>query len=282
MSGEDAALKQITELAIKHKFWDQSTAGEVNVCRTSSRFCLGVEHGDYNGTELFGVGTDRFIWLAYRPTDTGKIRLLSHNFPDDGVVEFAPGSVRELMTTEERESASWKQFPLGVDYVLTKHGFDLKQGFDAIIYGNIPGRTAFVLNDICKKGCCVCPCRQSVCICVVHAGGGMSRSASLTINLILVNLRVNDLKHKYEFQIVELSQQVENEFIGSPCGQLDQIMIYFAKSGMGTHFNPKTKAITYVELGKTTESDQLRIVGLDTGTTRHGLESSTYNIRSQV
>ncbi|MBD3855178.1 MAG: hypothetical protein IFK92_01380, partial [Acidobacteria bacterium] len=24
--------------------------------RSSSRFCLGVEHGDYNGTELFGVG----------------------------------------------------------------------------------------------------------------------------------------------------------------------------------------------------------------------------------
>ena len=32
--------------------------------RTSSRFCLGVEHGDYNGTELFGVGTDRYIWSA--------------------------------------------------------------------------------------------------------------------------------------------------------------------------------------------------------------------------
>ena len=34
--------------------------------RTSSRFCLGVEHGDYNGMELFGVGTDRFIWMGYR------------------------------------------------------------------------------------------------------------------------------------------------------------------------------------------------------------------------
>jgi galactokinase len=34
------------------------------VHRSSSRFCFGVEHGDYNGTELFGVGTDRFIWLA--------------------------------------------------------------------------------------------------------------------------------------------------------------------------------------------------------------------------
>ena len=34
------------------------------VRRTSSRFCLGVEHGDYNGTALFGVGTDRYIWVA--------------------------------------------------------------------------------------------------------------------------------------------------------------------------------------------------------------------------
>jgi galactokinase len=58
--------------------------------RTSSRFCLGVEHGDYNGTELFGVGTDRFIWLAYKGNGTDKIRLFSGNFPDDGV--FRTGS----------------------------------------------------------------------------------------------------------------------------------------------------------------------------------------------
>ena len=53
--------------------------------RTSSRFCLGVEHGDYNGTELFGVGTDRFIWLAAKPNGTRKIRLYSLNFPEDGI-----------------------------------------------------------------------------------------------------------------------------------------------------------------------------------------------------
>ena len=59
--------------------------------RTSSRFCLGVEHGDYNGTELFGVGTDRYIWLQYKKNDSGRIRLLSGNFPDEGVLEFRPG-----------------------------------------------------------------------------------------------------------------------------------------------------------------------------------------------
>jgi galactokinase len=47
------------------------------VRRSSSRFCLGVEHGDYNGTELFGVGTDRFIWLAYKPNGTPRTRLFS-------------------------------------------------------------------------------------------------------------------------------------------------------------------------------------------------------------
>ena len=53
----------IAQLASAAKEHGLDVAGG-KVRRTSSRFCLGVEHGDYNGTELFGVGTDRFIWLA--------------------------------------------------------------------------------------------------------------------------------------------------------------------------------------------------------------------------
>ena len=63
--------------------------------RSSSRFCLGVEHGDYNGTELFGVATDRFIWMAYKPNDTDRIKLFSGNFPDDGIIDFKLGNVPE-------------------------------------------------------------------------------------------------------------------------------------------------------------------------------------------
>lgn len=139
MVGEAEAVERLNELATKHDFWDSSAASDVQVCRTSSRFCLGVEHGDYNGTELFGVGTDRFIWLAFRPNSSGRVRLVSHNFPEEGVVELSPGTTTTLMTSEERASSSWKQFPFGVDFVLTKQGFKLKQGFDAVIYGNIPG-----------------------------------------------------------------------------------------------------------------------------------------------
>jgi len=47
-------------------------------------------------------------------------------------------------------------------------------------------------------------------------------------------------------KIVDLAQAVENEYIGSPCGKLDQIMILFARDGMGTHYRPATRSIEYV------------------------------------
>jgi len=200
------------------------TGGKVR--RTSSRFCLGVEHGDYNGTELFGVATDRFIWAGYKPNNSGRIRLFSANFADDGIIEFEPGNVPQPQSITD----SWGRFPYGVDYILKREGFELTKGFDAVIYGNIPG-------------------------------GGMSRSASLTLNLILSMLDVNNIEVEDKFKIVDMAQAVENDYIGSPCGQLDQIMILFGRHGMGTHYNPKNS------------------VGLDTVTERPGLEKSTYKIR---
>lgn len=212
--------------------------------RTSSRFCLGVEHGDYNGTELFGVGTDRFIWLAYKPNGTDKIKLFSGNFPDDGVIEFKIGNVPQPKSSDIADT--WGRFPYGVDYILGREGYKLKYGIDGVLYGNIPG-------------------------------GGMSRSASLTLNLILSLLDANNITIENKMQIVDMAQAVENDYIGSPCGQLDQIMILFAREGMGTYYNPKDRSIEYVPIGD--GATDFRIVVLDTGTERPGLEKSTYKIR---
>lgn len=212
--------------------------------RTSSRFCLGVEHGDYNGTELFGVGTDRFIWMAYKPNGTRQVRLFSNNFASDGVASFTLGEVPAPQTADYADN--WARFPFGVDYILHKAGYKLTQGFDAVLLGNIPG-------------------------------GGMSRSASLAINLILSFFDANGIEENDGMKIVDLAQAVENEYIGSPCGKLDQIMIYFAKEGMGAHYNPKARTITHVPLGA--GAADFRIVSLDTGTVRPGLEKSTYRIR---
>jgi len=241
LTGEGkAALEQITDLAKQHKLL--IAGGRVR--RTSSRFCLGVEHGDYNGTELFGVGTDRFIWLAYRPNGTNRVRLFSANFPEDGLIDFELGKVCKPKSAEIAET--WARFPYGVDYILRREGITLTKGIDGVLLGNIPG-------------------------------GGMSRSASLTLNLIASLLDANGIEIEDGMRIVDLAQAVENDYIGSPCGKLDQIMILFAREGMGTYYNPAARTIEYVPLGE--GASDFRIMVMDTGTVRPGLEKSTYRIR---
>lgn len=235
-----AALDKIQKFAKDNRI--DIKGGKIR--RTSSRFCLGVEHGDYNGTELFGVGTDRFIWMAYKPNGTDKVRLFSGNFPDDGVIEFALGNVPEPKS--EETTHTWGRFPYGVDYILRRQGHKLSRGIDGVIYGNIPG-------------------------------GGMSRSASLSLNLILSLFDANSIELDDKMDIVDLAQAVENDYIGSPCGKLDQIMILFAREGMGTYYNPAKRSVDYVPLGEGAED--FRIVVMDTGTERPGLEKSTYKVR---
>ena len=213
-----------------------------SIRRSSSRFCLGVEHGDYNGMELFGVGTDRFLWMAYRPNDTGRLRLFSGNFPGDGLVDLDLSRLPEPATLPD----SWARFPAGAAWMLSQESGPLTRGMDAVLVGNIPG-------------------------------GGMSRSASLTLNLLISLAEVNGLPMTRDMGLVDLAQAVENHYIGSPCGNLDQIMILFAKAGMGTHYRPSDHSIRHVPLGS--GAPDFRIMTLDTGTVRSGLEKSTYRIR---
>ncbi len=232
------------EIILKYAKDNSIDIKEGKIRRTSSRFCLGVEHGDYNGTELFGVGTDRFIWLTYKPNGTKKVRLFSGNFPDDGVIEFELGNVPEPKSAEIAQT--WGRFAYGTEYILRREGYKLSQGIDGVLYGNIPG-------------------------------GGMSRSASLTLNLILSLFDANGIEVREKIKIVDLAQAVENDYIGSPCGQLDQTMILFAREGMGTYYNPNDRSIDYLPIGSGVSD--FRIVVLDTGTDRPGLEKSTYAVR---
>ena len=102
---DESAIQRLVGIASEKGL--DITNGKIR--RTSSRFCLGVEHGDYNGTELLGVGTDRFIWLAYKPNSSDRIRLFSANFPDDGVIEFSQKKIPQPETVED----SWARFPYG-------------------------------------------------------------------------------------------------------------------------------------------------------------------------
>ncbi len=238
----DHAETEIHEklLSLAHAKGLDIDGGQVR--RSSSRFCLGIEHGDYNGLELFGVGTDRFIWLAYKANRLGRIRIFSENFPEDGVVDISLQSSPDPADVAD----SWARFPHGVSAILRASGYALTTGFDAVLLGNIPG-------------------------------GGMSRSASLALNLLATFFEVNRISGAEGMAMVDLAQRVETDYIGSPCGKLDQIMIYYAKAGMGTFYDPTSGKIEHIPFGG--DADAFRLVSLDTGTKRPGLEKSTYKVR---
>mmetsp|Transcript_17676 Transcript_17676/g.54788 ORF Transcript_17676/g.54788 Transcript_17676/m.54788 type:complete len:291 (-) Transcript_17676:30-902(-) len=110
------------------------------------------------------------------------------------------------------------------------------------------------------------------------------RSASLCLNLIATWLDVNQATLPPPApgslaREVELAVQVENAYVGSPCGNLDQIMIWHARENAGTLYEPEAKKISYIPLGA--GAPDFAFVALDTGTDRPGLEKSTYKIRRE-
>ena len=110
------------------------------------------------------------------------------------------------------------------------------------------------------------------------------RSASLCLNLIATWLDVNEATLPPPApgslaREVELAVQVENAYVGSPCGNLDQIMIWHARENAGTLYEPEAKKISYVPLGA--GAPDFAFVALDTGTDRPGLEKSTYKVRRE-
>lgn len=235
--GSAAAARSQLLAAAQHCALDV-TRGKV--LRVSSRLCLSVEHGDYNGTDLVGIGVDRFLWIAFAHNDSGRVRAFSSAFPGQGVVTF--GTTRADSAPGERD-ASWAAFARGAACVLREHGLPLARGADLVVHSEIPG-------------------------------GGMSRSAALSIALLLALCEQPQRAASDRMRLARMAQQVENDHVGSPCGILDPLMIACAQSGRATIHRQRTHRIEHVAWGGQTEG--LCLLALDTGRSRHGLQHATY------
>ena len=209
--------------------------------RISSRLCLGVEHGDYNGAELLGIGIDRFLWIAARDNSTRTARLFSCNRPDDGVVVFDPATPQKA--SRNAAASDWSPFAHGAADVLRSRGHAVRRGFDAVVYSEIPG-------------------------------GGMSRSAALSIALLLTFAAEPRALLADRMELARMAQAIENEHLGSPCGILDPLVIAHAHRGAAVRYQPDGHRVTHIPWGG--DPMQLCVLALDTGRSRHGLQQATY------
>lgn len=195
------------------------------------------EHTDYNGGHVFPCALSFGTYGIVAKRDDKKVRMYSLNFEDIGIVEF------NLDSIEYDKSHDWVNYPKGVAKVLADKGFIAENGFDILVYGNIPN------------------------------GAGLSSSASLEL-LMAVILNDNCNFNIDMVDLVKTCQEAENKFIGVNCGIMDQFAIGMGQDKCAILLDCNTLKYRYSEINM----EGCSIVIGNTNK-RRGLADSKYNER---
>jgi galactokinase len=192
------------------------------------------EHTDYNNGYVLPCAINFGTYLLARPNADQVVRLASENF--DFTAEVTLGE------PFSRQGDHWVNYPLGVyDQFVQRH---LKvQGADLLYYGNIPN------------------------------GAGLSSSASIEV---VTAVMLNELTHAGlpMMEMVKISQQAENQFVGVNCGIMDQFAVGFGKRDHALFLDISTMKYELVPLKL---ADYCIIVA--NTNKRRGLADSKYNER---
>ncbi len=148
-------------------------------------------HTDYNGGVVLGAAIDRGIEVAVAPRTDEIINLKSST--RDHVVSVGLDRLQRL-----HNENYWANYPLGVLQVLQQEGLDAERGFDLAVTSTLP------------------------------VGAGLSSSAALELATAYALGALYG--HTYTREVlVHVCRRAENEFVGVPCGILDQGVSAYGK-----------------------------------------------------
>lgn len=209
----------------------------IRVFFSPGRVNLIGEHTDYNGGNVFPCALSFGTYGAIALRDDKTVRMYSENFKDLGIITF------DIDDLKNEEKHDWANYPKGVISVLLNHGYDVKQGFDMVVFGNIPN------------------------------GAGLSSSASLELLMgVMVDKIFNFNIDRVE--LVKYCQESENKFIGVNCGIMDQFAIGMGKEDSAILLDCNTLDYSY---SKVDLKDEVIIIA--NTNKRRGLADSKYNER---
>ncbi|MGB0416139.1 MAG: galactokinase [Coraliomargarita sp.] len=140
-------------------------------------------HTDYNGGLVMGAAVTEGITVAVAKRDDRKVLLKSE------IGELVEASLDRIEPLEG--ASSWTNYPMGVTKVLLEAGMQMDVGFNIAVTSTLP------------------------------AGAGMSSSAAFELATAYALAAV----YGYESDqagFARIGRQAENEFVGMPCGILDQ------------------------------------------------------------
>ncbi len=211
--------------------------GDVRTYFAPGRVNLIGEHTDYNGGHVFPCALTIGTYFVARKREDRLCRLFSMNFQDAGIIEK---SINDLTWTKE---AQWGNYPLGVIWAFVQKGYEITNGFDILLYGNIPN------------------------------GSGLSSSASVEVGMGVL------LKDMFGFdigmqEIALIGQFAENKFNKVNCGIMDQFAIAMGKEEQAIFLDTATLKYKYAPI----KLEDAKIVIACTNKKRK-LEDSKYNER---
>lgn len=194
------------------------------------------EHTDYNGGFVFPCALSFGTYLLIAENNEALMRFKSLNLPQ--VIEL---QLNQLTTP--LPDKSWVNYPLGVIAQFIKKGVKINQGYDILIWGNVP------------------------------AGAGLSSSAALEV---VTAYAFNDLLHTNynRSELAYMGQMSEHEFAGVNCGIMDQFASAQGKKDHAIYLNCDTLQFELVPV----KLEGIKIVISNTHSP-HKLDSGAYNDR---
>src|ERR1700744_2913172 len=158
------------------------------------------EHIDYNGGLVMPCAITFGTYVLTAPNNEGIFRFRSLNFDDKLDIP--------VQESYRKTGESWFNYPLGIIEYFLKDGHQL-QGLDLLYYGDIP------------------------------ISSGLSSSASIEV---VTAYMLNDLFGcgYSKLELVQLSKEVENVFIGVSCGIMDQFAVAFGEKDKALMLNCDT------------------------------------------
>lgn len=193
------------------------------------------EHTDYNGGSVFPCALSFGAYLLLAKNDKNEVSFKSLNQPEVLSLPF------DRLT--QRLEKSWVNYPLGVFAQFIKRGVSIKQGYDILIWGDVPN------------------------------GAGLSSSAALeVVTAYALNDQLGSGFNRSE--LAQIGQKAEHEFALVNCGIMDQFASANGKKDHAIHLNCDTLDFELVPV----KLEGVKILISNTHSP-HKLDSGAYNER---
>jgi len=203
------------------------------VVRAPGRVNLIGEHTDYNDGFVLPAAIDRYIAFAGRQRSDRKVRAHSIDFQDS--VEFS------LDDIQKDAAHPWSNYLRGVSKFLQSDGHQLA-GADVVFGGDVP--------------------REA----------GLSSSAAVEVAATVFWQRLMGLELDPVY-VIKLSRKAENEFVGVPCGIMDQFISALGRQDHALFLDCRDLTYRHVPL-----RGDVKVVVCNSGVKR-ALAQSEYEVR---